>query len=64
MNYIGESDASQLINTKTVGEKPVAPVQNKFLIVNSSLVILLLSKWQQTSCPITFNTNLGMRNPG
>ena len=53
-NYIGESDASSMINTNTVGDKPVPPSQSSFIIANSSLAILLLDKWQQMSCPILY----------
>ena len=30
-NYIGESEASQIINTRTVGEKPNPPLSKDFL---------------------------------
>ena len=53
-NYIGESEASQIINTNTVGDKPLPPLQSSFIIVNTSLAILRLDKWQQLSCPILY----------
>merc|ERR1719361_1627925 len=53
-NYIGESGASQIINTNTVGDKPLPPRQESFIIVNSTLAILRLDKWQQMSCPILY----------
>ena len=53
-NYIGESEASQIINTNTVGDKPLPPLQSDFIIVNTSLAILRLDKWQQLSCPILY----------
>ena len=53
-NYIGESEASQIINTNTVGDKPLPPRQDSFIIVNSTLAILRLDKWQQMSCPILY----------
>ena len=53
-NYIGESEASQIINTNTVGDKPLPPHQDSFIIVNSTLAILRLDKWQQMSCPILY----------
>ena len=53
-NYIGESDASMMINTLTVGDKPSAPAQESFIITNSSLAILRLDQWQQSSCPILY----------
>ena len=53
-NYIGESQASQIINTNTVGDKPLPPHQDSFIIVNSTLAILRLDKWQQMSCPILY----------
>ena len=53
-NYIGESLASQVINTNTVGDKPLAPDTETFIIANSSLAILRLDTWQQLSCPILY----------
>ena len=53
-NYIGESEASQIINTNTVGDKPLPPRQDSFIIVNSTLAILRLDQWQQMSCPILY----------
>merc|ERR1719438_190201 len=53
-NYIGESPASQVINTNTVGDKPLAPDTETFIIANSSLAILRLDTWQQMSCPILY----------
>ena len=53
-NYIGESPASQMINTNTVGDKPLAPDTGTFIIANSSLAILRLDTWQQMSCPILY----------
>ena len=53
-NYVGDSEASVIINTQTVGEKPAPPLQSSFVIVNSTLAILLLNKWQQASCPILY----------
>ena len=53
-NYVGESDPSQIINTKTVGEKPTAPPTDNFLVVNSTLAILLLDAWEQDSCPVLY----------
>ena len=53
-NYIGESDASIMINTNTVGDKPQPPPQSSFIITNSSLAILRLEQWQQSSCPILY----------
>ena len=53
-NYIGESEASQIINTNTVGDKPLPPHQDSFIIVNSTLAILRLDQWQQMSCPILY----------
>eukprot|EP00090_Calanus_glacialis_P038689 TRINITY_DN6743_c0_g1_i1.p1 TRINITY_DN6743_c0_g1~~TRINITY_DN6743_c0_g1_i1.p1 ORF type:complete len:1180 (-),score=156.79 TRINITY_DN6743_c0_g1_i1:583-4122(-) len=53
-NYVGESEASQIINTQSVGEKPAPPLQSSFIIVNSTLAILLLEKWQQASCSILY----------
>ena len=53
-NYIGESEASQVINTNTVGDKPLPAAQSSFIIVNTSLAILRLDKWQQLSCPILY----------
>jgi len=53
-NYIGESEASQVISTHTVGEEPSPPRPEAFLRVNSTLAILLLDQWQQPSCPILY----------
>ena len=53
-NYVGESEASQIINTQSVGEKPAPPLQSSFIIVNSTLAILLLEKGQQASCSILY----------
>ena len=30
-NYVGESEASQIINTRTVGEKPIPPKPQDFI---------------------------------
>ena len=53
-NYVGESEASQIINTQSVGEKPAPPLQSPFIIVNSRIAIILLEKWQQASCSILY----------
>jgi len=53
-NYIGESEASQVISTQTVGEEPSPPHATSFLRINSTLAILLLDQWQQASCPILY----------
>ena len=53
-NYIGESEASQIISTQTVGEEPSPPPTQTFIRVNSSLAILLLDQWQHSSCPILY----------
>lgn len=34
-NYIGESGASTVINTQTVGSKPAPPLQQDFIVVNT-----------------------------
>jgi hypothetical protein len=65
-NYAGESEAGQIINTQSVGEKPAPPLQSSFIIVNSKLAILLLDKWQQALCSILYfviENNLHSDNP-
>jgi hypothetical protein len=37
-----------------VGEKPGPPPGGEFLVVNSTLVILLLERWLTPSCPILY----------
>ena len=39
---------------RTVGEKPGPPPGGEFLVVNSTLVILLLERWLTPSCPILY----------
>jgi len=37
-----------------VGEKPAPPSGGEFLVVNSTLAILLLERWLTPSCPILY----------
>jgi hypothetical protein len=37
-----------------VGEKPSPPASSEFLVVNSTLAILLLERWLNPSCPILY----------
>ena len=39
---------------RTVGEKPAPPPGSEFLVVNSTLAILLLERWLTPSCPILY----------
>ena len=53
-NTVGESGASPVINTLTVGAKPAPPPAAAFIMANSSLAVLRLDTWQQPACPILY----------
>ena len=53
-NTVGESSASPVINTLTVGAKPAPPPAAAFIRANSSLAVLRLDTWQQPACPILY----------
>lgn len=51
---IGTGDASDILNTRTRGDKPGIPSADKFLEVSSNSVVLRLDAWSDGSCPMLY----------
>ena len=53
-NYVGESEPSQIVNTRTAGGKPEPPAERSWIVVNTTVAILLLGQWSSNNCPILY----------
>lgn len=50
---IGTGDASDVLNIRTKGSKPVLPEASRFLQVSSTSVTLNLSAWSDGGCAMS-----------
>ncbi|XP_060529776.1 cell adhesion molecule Dscam2 isoform X30 [Cylas formicarius] len=53
-NGIGTGDASDNLNPKTRGEKPIVPSADKFIEVSSNSITLHLGAWSDGGCPMLY----------
>lgn len=55
MDYfsIGTGEASDVLNARTRGSKPIVPRAADFMEVSSGSVTLHLKQWQDGGCPMT-----------
>lgn len=52
-NTIGAGEASDILNTRTKGSKPIIPEKSRFLDVSSESVTLRLTTWKDGGCPMS-----------
>lgn len=50
LNSIGAGEASDILNTRTKGSKPIMPENTKFIEPSSNSVTLHLPTWKDGSC--------------
>ncbi|XP_011701022.1 PREDICTED: Down syndrome cell adhesion molecule-like protein Dscam2 [Wasmannia auropunctata] len=53
-NGIGTGDASDILNTRTKGSKPIIPEAAKFIEVSTNSISLHLSTWSDGGCPMLY----------
>ncbi|XP_035704480.1 Down syndrome cell adhesion molecule-like protein Dscam2 isoform X15 [Folsomia candida] len=53
-NSIGTGEASDILNTRTKGQKPGVPSAHKFIEVSQNSVTLHLSSWDDGGCPMLY----------
>nr|CAD7572862.1 unnamed protein product [Timema californicum] len=53
-NAVGTGKPSQTISASTKGGAPKVPVQDDFLVVNSTSVTLILEAWPSNGCPLLY----------
>ncbi|XP_025834475.1 Down syndrome cell adhesion molecule-like protein Dscam2 isoform X37 [Agrilus planipennis] len=53
-NSIGTGDPSDILNTRTRGDKPIIPTADKFIEVSSNSITLHLSAWSDGGCPMLY----------
>nr|CAD7393491.1 unnamed protein product [Timema cristinae] len=53
-NAVGSGKPSQTISAATKGGAPKVPVQDDFLVVNSTSVTLILEAWPSNGCPLLY----------
>ena len=49
-NSIGAGEASDILNTRTKGSKPILPEQSRFIEVSSNSITLHLPTWKDGGC--------------
>ncbi|XP_046388214.1 Down syndrome cell adhesion molecule-like protein Dscam2 isoform X11 [Ischnura elegans] len=53
-NNIGTGEASDILNTRTKGSKPVIPEASRFIEVSANSITLHLSAWSDGGCPMLY----------
>ncbi|XP_011645367.1 Down syndrome cell adhesion molecule-like protein Dscam2 isoform X12 [Pogonomyrmex barbatus] len=53
-NGIGIGDASDILNTRTKGSKPIIPEAQRFIEVSTNSISLHLSAWSDGGCPMLY----------
>ncbi|XP_071455023.1 cell adhesion molecule Dscam1 [Hetaerina americana] len=53
-NNIGTGEASDILNTRTKGSKPVIPEASRFIEVSTNSITLHLSAWSDGGCPMLY----------
>lgn len=53
LNSIGAGEASDILNTRTKGQKPKLPEKPRFIEVSSNSVSLHFKAWKDGGCPMS-----------